>query len=74
MNYDNYYKTKAAEHQSGIIEQLLQLTRIVFDGDLVNKSARDHLVELRFAQRMHGFNLITEKGLATLLDLGLIHP
>jgi hypothetical protein len=74
-DYANLYKTDAATNQKGRIEQLLQLLRVTWDGDLVNKVERDILLKTGMAQRVgEGFNLITPKGIKTLFELGLIHP
>jgi len=74
-DYANHYKTSAAYNQKGRIEQLLQLLRVTWDGDLVNKVERDILLKTGMAQRVgEGFNLITPKGIKTLFELGLIHP
>jgi len=56
------------------IEQLLQLRKIVWDGDLIGKPNRDALVKAGLAQRAHGYNWITAKGIKYLLDLNLIYP
>ncbi len=73
--YEVYYKTKSSESQSGRIEQLLQLLRITWDGDLVNKTERDILVKLGMANTVYGgFNIITAKGIKYLFELGFIHP
>ena len=69
--YKKMYKTT----NGNVTEQLLQLVQIVWDGDLISKTHRDFLVKKGLAKKMpEGFNLITEKGLQCLLDLGLIHP
>ena len=74
-DYNNLYKTKIAEGQKGRIEQLLQLLRVVYDGDLIDKGEREMLVKKGLAQKCDGgYNLITSKGLTYLEDLGLIHP
>ena len=44
-DYANLYKTDAATNQKGRIEQLLQLLRVTWDGDLVNKVERDILLK-----------------------------
>lgn len=67
------YKTNQAEGAKGNIEQLLQLTQITWDGDVISKSCRDELVKSGLAQRAAGFNFITGKGIQYLLDLGFIH-
>jgi hypothetical protein len=73
--YSNYYKTTYCERQSGRIEQLLQLLRLTWDGDLISKAERDTLVGLGLAQNFgDGWNLITSQGVKYLYDLGFIHP
>ena len=73
--YSNYYKTESAKNQSGRVEQLLQLLRITWDGDLVNKTERDILLSLGLCQSFGaGWNLITESGVRCLYELGFIHP
>lgn len=69
------YRTQAAKHQMGIAEALLQLTSITFDGDLIDKEARSHLVRVGYAEQLPGgFNIITANGIQVLLDLKLIAP
>jgi len=73
--YSNFYKTKQAESAKGRTEQLIQLLRITWDGDIIDKSQRDELVKSGLAQRAYGgFNLITEKGIQYLSEMGYIHP
>lgn len=74
-DYKNLYKTETAVNQNTLIEQLLQLLRIVHDGDIIDKTARDELIKKELAQKCnYGYNLITSKGLTYLQDLGLIRP
>ena len=73
--YSNYYKTAQCDGQTGRVEQLLQLLRITWDGDLVNKTERDILVKLELAINFgNGYNIITPKGVTYLDELGFIHP
>jgi hypothetical protein len=51
MKYRDCYKTAYAENQTGPIIQLLQLLRIVHDGDIVNKSDRDWLFSIDLCTR-----------------------
>jgi hypothetical protein len=56
------------------VAQLQQLTCLTWDGDLIGKSWRDTLVKNGLAQRFNGgWNLITEKGIEYLSDLGFVH-
>lgn len=74
-DYANHYKTSAADNQKGRIEQLLQLLRLTWDGDLVSKTERDVLEKFGLCQSIDGgFNLITPRGVEILSQLGLIHP
>ena len=67
------YRTAAASKQIGVAEALLQLTSITWDGDLLSKDQRTHLVKVGWADQLPGgFNLITAEGLQVLLDLKLI--
>lgn len=72
MNYENLYVTKKFRKNSGL-EQLIQLLRIVWDGDLISKDERNKLVELGLAVRANGFNIITPEGIDYLKKAGVIH-
>jgi hypothetical protein len=52
--------------------QLLQLLRIVWDGDLMNKSAKNTLRESGFINCKNGYNIINEKGIEYLIKAKLI--
>ena len=55
------------------LEQLQQLAkRVVWDGDLISKSARSALILEGMAGRWNGFNFITEKGIRHLVSTGLM--
>lgn len=57
------------------IEQLIQLTQVTWDGDLISKQARTNLVTLGFSVRGgNGFNVITPSGLDFLAREGVISP
>ena len=74
-SYSNFYQTDAAANSKGRLEQLLQLLRIVWDGDIIDKTERDELIKSGLAQKAEGgFNLITPKGIQYLSELGIIHP
>ena len=68
--YKNYYQTEKPTPVP--TEQLLQLLRIVWDGDLISKSDRDILVKMGFVERKCGFQIITGAGIRYLNDNGLI--
>ena len=58
-----------------MIAQLQQLTALTFDGDLIGKSERDRLVKAELAIKIkNGWNLISEKGIEYLENLGFINP
>lgn len=54
------------------IEQLLQLSHAVWDGDLISKADRDYLVKSRYVCRAKGWNIITIEGLRALIELGVL--
>ena len=58
---------------SGCTEQLLLLFKgVTWDGDLIDKQARDELVKAELADRKRGYNFITGKSIEYLLDLGIV--
>lgn len=68
----NYYKENS---EQTTVAQLQQLTHLTHDGDLISKSERDKLVRSELAYRPNGgWNLVTEKGIRYLEDLGFIAP
>ncbi len=74
-NYSDFYQTENAKTQKGRIEQLLQLVRLTWDGDVINKTERDILMKDGLCARFGaGWNIITEEGVEVLYKLGLIHP
>ena len=68
MNYDKFYIKP--EPKPVPMDQLIQLVRIVADGDLISKDDRDDLVRRGFCQRAEGFNIITHKGISHLYSAG----
>lgn len=73
--YKDLYKTKQCEGSKGRIEQLLQLLRITWDGDLISKPDRDELLKNELCVKASGgWNIITPKGIEYLEQLGFIHP
>ena len=69
-DYNKYYKAEAPKPVP--TEQLLQLLRIVWDGDLISKTDRDTLVKMGFVERSCGFQIITGEGIRYLNANGLI--
>lgn len=72
-DYNNLYRTQQ-EPFSTYEEQLCQLLRITWDGDLVSKSHRDRLVKDGFAEKAAGYNIITPAGIRHLDNSKLIQP
>lgn len=56
------------------MEQLKQLLRVTWDGDLIDKYARKRLVERGYAQQSGGWNFLTKAGVKALVDFGLLKP
>jgi len=54
------------------INQLLQLVKVTWDGDLISKSARDDLQSVGLVTKCYGFNFLTSNGVKCLSDLGLL--
>ena len=67
-NYDKLYVVKPKVEVP--IDQLIQLLRIVADGDLISKDDRNKLVEIGFANKVEGFNIITVEGIEYLHTCG----
>jgi hypothetical protein len=53
-------------------EQLKQLTKATWDGDLISKSDREELVKCGYVFKVNGWNLVTENGLRVAHNLKLI--
>lgn len=52
------------------LEQLEALWIVTWDGDLISKSARSHLITLGLARRApEGYTVLTDDGLRTVLVL-----
>lgn len=76
-SYERYYnRTHSNTSYGGLghLEQLLQLLRLVHDGDLISKSSRDHLYSKELITRAGGFQIINDKGILLLISLGIINP
>ena len=69
-DYNSFYKT--GNINTVPLEQLLQLLRIIWDGDLISKSDRDTLVKMGYATRANGFQIITGEGITYLVESGII--
>lgn len=72
-NYNRYYVDRRRK-LVGIREQLVQLLRITYDGDLISKNDRDLLVKSGLAVRIHGYNIISTEGIKYLSNEKIIHP
>jgi hypothetical protein len=56
------------------IEQLCQLIKPVWDGDLISKYDRDELYKAGYIDRVHGLNFLTKSGICILTDLAILKP
>jgi hypothetical protein len=57
------------------LRQLHQLMQHpVWDGDLIDKSARDHLEKAGLINRLNGWNFLSLEGIRTLLNMGYLKP
>ncbi len=57
------------------LRQLAQLIEgPIWDGDLINKLARDSLLKTGLIGRLNGWNFLTEAGVETLIHLGYLKP
>ncbi len=45
------------------LEQLKQLLTVTWDGQLINKMARDDLIPLGLVERRNGYNFLTRDGI-----------
>ena len=55
----------------GYLDQLVQLTTVTCDSDLISSSHRDQLVKAGYAYKLNGLNFISENGIITLNNLGV---
>lgn len=67
-----YYRKTDGTSRKGLIEQLLQLTSLIWDGDLISKEHRDQLVSCGYAYRFGGYSIITAEGVDVIAKLRLI--
>lgn len=71
-DYKDFYLT---DPKPVPVEQLKQLLRIVWDGDLVSKADRDELVNRGYVIRTNGgYNIATKEGIEYLHSNGYLHP
>ena len=69
----DYSKLYVTENPNPVpTEQLIQLLRIVWDGDLISRSDRDVLIKMGYAVHQSGFQIITTKGIRYLVANGFI--
>jgi hypothetical protein len=67
LSYDRYYVRPDLQMGTGFRDQIIQLLRITWDGDLVSKSGRDELVKKGLAVRTNGgYNILTKEGIEYL--------
>lgn len=74
---DEAYQTQgmcgsAAPLYIAVVDQLRQLTSPVWDGNLIGKTQRDHLVKQGLVGRAMGWNFLSEKGVETCIALGIL--
>ncbi len=57
-------------------EQLKVLFKngVTWDGDLINKAARDELYKLELVDKCEGWNFITKLGVRYLVSIGFAKP
>lgn len=61
--------------RGGCLDVLIQLFKGgVWDGDVASKAQRDWLFKRELIDRIDGFQIITKKGVALLMDLGVVKP
>jgi len=72
FDLDSYLKNRMIELRKGTLETLKQLTKLTFDGDLMSKSERDFLLKKGLIIRINGYNIVNEKGIETLYNLGIL--
>lgn len=74
LPYDRFY-VNPSRKINGIREQLVQLLRVTWDGDLISKTHRDECVKFGWAIRTNGgFNIITKEGIEYLYSEKIIEP
>ena len=56
----------------GVLEQLVQLTTVTWDGNLLCKEYRNELVKSGHATSYEGYNVITPEGIKLLETLGIM--
>lgn len=56
------------------LEQLVQLLRVTWDGDLISKSDRDELIKVEYCSKCEGWNYITYEGIKALIKIGALKP
>jgi len=71
---NHVFKIVRRELVTATLEQLLQLKTVTWDGNLINKSARDELVWDGYIFKKDGHNFLTSKGVEVLSDLGYLKP
>lgn len=65
--YDRFYARPNLQMGHSFRDQIMQLLRITWDGDLVSKSDRDELVRRGLAVKTNGgYNILTKEGIEYL--------
>jgi hypothetical protein len=62
----------AVNVNTSFLDQLCQLTKVTWDGDLISKNTRDELVKCGYANKINGYNFITSEGIVVLQNLGCL--
>lgn len=70
----NQERTKDQNDVHYYLEQLKQLRKLTWDGNLIAKDHRDWLVENEYAEQGYGWNWISNKGVKFLVEEKYIAP
>lgn len=52
------------------LEQLMQITKVTWDGNLISKTDRDELIKVGYCDKCDGLNYITYEGIKALIKIG----
>ena len=64
---------KYQSKNNGMLEQLLQLTSLTWDGDLISKAHAHELWQKGLVDKVNGFYFITKEGIEILDKLKIIN-
>ena len=59
---------------NGYLDQLKQLVTATWDGDVACKDHRDRLFKAGLITRVNGWNVISRRGMALLIHVGVLRP